>query len=103
MLARLAGLLGARCPLRMQAFARQAARRPRTSWTRGLLAGLWASAFLGFFSATLFAQQRLSFAQFEELLLKGLVRRVVVERGAPREVMANPQHERTKAFLSKVM
>ncbi|MFL0175016.1 amino acid ABC transporter ATP-binding protein [Mycobacterium sp. SMC-13] len=28
---------------------------------------------------------------------------VVVERGAPREVMANPQHERTKAFLSKVM
>ncbi|MGE2737980.1 amino acid ABC transporter ATP-binding protein [Mycolicibacterium vaccae] len=28
---------------------------------------------------------------------------VVVERGDPREVMANPQHERTKAFLSKVM
>ena len=28
---------------------------------------------------------------------------VVVERGNPREVMANPQHERTKAFLSKVM
>ncbi len=28
---------------------------------------------------------------------------VVVERGAPREVMANPTHERTKAFLSKVM
>ncbi|PQP42387.1 ectoine/hydroxyectoine ABC transporter ATP-binding protein EhuA [Mycolicibacterium austroafricanum] len=28
---------------------------------------------------------------------------VVVERGAPREVMANPRHERTKAFLSKVM
>ncbi|WP_285030808.1 MULTISPECIES: amino acid ABC transporter ATP-binding protein [Mycolicibacterium] len=28
---------------------------------------------------------------------------VVVERGAPREVMANPKHERTKAFLSKVM
>lgn len=28
---------------------------------------------------------------------------VVVERGAPREVMAKPQHERTKAFLSKVM
>lgn len=26
---------------------------------------------------------------------------VVVERGAPREVMANPKHERTKAFLSK--
>jgi polar amino acid transport system ATP-binding protein len=28
---------------------------------------------------------------------------VVVERGAPREVLSNPQHERTKAFLSKVM
>ncbi len=28
---------------------------------------------------------------------------VVVERGNPREVMLNPQHERTKAFLSKVM
>lgn len=28
---------------------------------------------------------------------------VVVERGNPREIMANPQHERTKAFLSKVM
>ncbi len=28
---------------------------------------------------------------------------VVVERGNPREVMSNPQHERTKAFLSKVM
>lgn len=28
---------------------------------------------------------------------------VVVERGKPRELMANPQHERTKAFLSKVM
>ena len=28
---------------------------------------------------------------------------VVVERGAPTEVMSNPQHERTKAFLSKVM
>jgi polar amino acid transport system ATP-binding protein len=28
---------------------------------------------------------------------------VVVERGDPREVMSNPQHERTKAFLSKVM
>jgi polar amino acid transport system ATP-binding protein len=27
---------------------------------------------------------------------------VVVEVGAPREVIANPQHERTKAFLSKV-
>ena len=28
---------------------------------------------------------------------------VVVERGDPIEVMTNPQHERTKAFLSKVM
>jgi len=28
---------------------------------------------------------------------------VVVERGAPREVLGNPQHDRTKAFLSKVM
>ncbi|MGE2834587.1 amino acid ABC transporter ATP-binding protein [Mycobacterium sp. SMC-4] len=28
---------------------------------------------------------------------------VVVERGNPRELMANPQHDRTKAFLSKVM
>ena len=28
---------------------------------------------------------------------------VVVETGAPREVLANPQHERTKAFLSKVL
>jgi polar amino acid transport system ATP-binding protein len=28
---------------------------------------------------------------------------VIVESGNPREVMANPQHERTKAFLSKVM
>ncbi|MCV7366881.1 ectoine/hydroxyectoine ABC transporter ATP-binding protein EhuA [Mycolicibacterium duvalii] len=28
---------------------------------------------------------------------------VVVEQGRPREVMADPQHERTKAFLSKVM
>ncbi len=28
---------------------------------------------------------------------------VVVELGAPREVMADPKHERTKAFLSKVM
>jgi polar amino acid transport system ATP-binding protein len=28
---------------------------------------------------------------------------VVVERGEPREVLANPQHERTKAFLSKVL
>ena len=28
---------------------------------------------------------------------------VVVEAGSPREVLANPQHERTKAFLSKVL
>jgi len=28
---------------------------------------------------------------------------VVVEAGPPREVLANPQHERTKTFLSKVM
>nr|WP_304442195.1 amino acid ABC transporter ATP-binding protein [Mycobacterium sp. 3519A] len=28
---------------------------------------------------------------------------VVVERGVPREVLSNPQHERTKAFLSKVL
>ena len=28
---------------------------------------------------------------------------VVVESGNPREVMGNPQHERTKAFLSKVL
>ena len=28
---------------------------------------------------------------------------VVVEVGDPREVLANPQHERTKAFLSKVL
>lgn len=28
---------------------------------------------------------------------------VVVESGNPREVLGNPQHERTKAFLSKVM
>ncbi|MCV7254474.1 amino acid ABC transporter ATP-binding protein [Mycobacterium hackensackense] len=28
---------------------------------------------------------------------------VVVESGAPRDVLTNPQHERTKAFLSKVM
>ena len=28
---------------------------------------------------------------------------VIVERGKPREVLGNPQHERTKAFLSKVM
>jgi len=28
---------------------------------------------------------------------------VVVEAGAPREVLANPQHDRTRAFLSKVL
>ena len=28
---------------------------------------------------------------------------VIVERGVPREVIANPQHERTRAFLSKVL
>ena len=28
---------------------------------------------------------------------------VVVEAGNPREMLANPQHERTKAFLSKVL
>ena len=28
---------------------------------------------------------------------------VVVEAGDPREVLADPQHERTKAFLSKVL
>ncbi|MEU0935908.1 MULTISPECIES: amino acid ABC transporter ATP-binding protein [unclassified Embleya] len=28
---------------------------------------------------------------------------VVVEAGVPREVLGNPQHERTKAFLSKVL
>jgi polar amino acid transport system ATP-binding protein len=28
---------------------------------------------------------------------------VVVEQGRPAEVLANPQHERTKAFLSKVL
>ena len=28
---------------------------------------------------------------------------VVVEHGAPREVLSNPKHERTKAFLSKVL
>jgi polar amino acid transport system ATP-binding protein len=27
----------------------------------------------------------------------------VVETGAPRDVLTNPQHERTKAFLSKVL
>jgi polar amino acid transport system ATP-binding protein len=28
---------------------------------------------------------------------------VIVESGAPRDVLTNPQHERTKAFLSKVL
>jgi polar amino acid transport system ATP-binding protein len=28
---------------------------------------------------------------------------VVVEAGPPRQVLTNPQHERTKAFLSKVL
>ena len=28
---------------------------------------------------------------------------VVVESGDPREVLANPQHERTKAFLSRIL
>ena len=28
---------------------------------------------------------------------------VIVESGDPREVLSNPQHDRTKAFLSKVM
>jgi polar amino acid transport system ATP-binding protein len=28
---------------------------------------------------------------------------VIVEQGKPREVLANPQHERTKSFLSKVL
>ncbi len=28
---------------------------------------------------------------------------VIVERGVPREVIADPQHERTRAFLSKVL
>jgi polar amino acid transport system ATP-binding protein len=28
---------------------------------------------------------------------------VVVESGDPREVLANPRHQRTKAFLSKVL
>ena len=27
----------------------------------------------------------------------------IVEAGAPREVLANPKHERTQAFLSKVL
>ncbi len=28
---------------------------------------------------------------------------VIVESGNPREVLANPQHERTRSFLSKVL
>jgi polar amino acid transport system ATP-binding protein len=28
---------------------------------------------------------------------------VVVEAGQPREVIADPQHERTRAFLAKVL
>ena len=28
---------------------------------------------------------------------------VIVESGNPREVLANPRHERTRAFLSKVL
>jgi polar amino acid transport system ATP-binding protein len=28
---------------------------------------------------------------------------IVVEAGEPHEVLSNPQHERTKAFLSKVL
>ena len=28
---------------------------------------------------------------------------MVVETGTPREVLANPRHERTRAFLSKVL
>ena len=28
---------------------------------------------------------------------------VIVEEGDPREVLGNPQHERTQAFLSKVL
>jgi len=28
---------------------------------------------------------------------------VVVEAGVPAEVLGNPQHERTKSFLSKVI
>jgi len=27
----------------------------------------------------------------------------VVEHGPPREIIANPQHDRTKSFLSKVL
>jgi polar amino acid transport system ATP-binding protein len=28
---------------------------------------------------------------------------LIVEEGPPRDVLANPQHTRTKAFLSKVL
>jgi polar amino acid transport system ATP-binding protein len=28
---------------------------------------------------------------------------VIVEEGHPRDVIANPQHERTKSFLGKVL
>jgi len=28
---------------------------------------------------------------------------VVLEKGPPRDVLANPRHERTKSFLSKVL
>jgi polar amino acid transport system ATP-binding protein len=28
---------------------------------------------------------------------------IVVEQGSPRDVINNPQHERTRAFLSKVL
>jgi polar amino acid transport system ATP-binding protein len=28
---------------------------------------------------------------------------VIVESGTPRDVIENPQHERTRAFLSKVL
>jgi polar amino acid transport system ATP-binding protein len=28
---------------------------------------------------------------------------VVVEAGPPRDILSNPQHERTKEFLSKVL
>jgi polar amino acid transport system ATP-binding protein len=28
---------------------------------------------------------------------------LIIEAGAPKDVIANPQHERTKAFLSKVL
>ena len=28
---------------------------------------------------------------------------VIMEAGTPREILANPQHERTRQFLSKVL